>query len=210
MNMPPPSNTPPDDPSSRPAGTPSTGDAFWGSSDAVSAAARIASSIWLRLQNDGDFAVVMLVRQPLSYLAHVTADPTTRKPKKLRCTDPRTCDRCRRGDKPRALHLLDVVVASDLSRRVYEASDTTYRALRIAAQDYPPNTTLYRLVRNGRAGDNRTTYAALPAGAIPATVREVTTTTQAPDLEALSWRDTTMESDGRRGAALAPDQDLPF
>ncbi len=147
-SMPHASSTPP---------TPSNqADDFFAGSDAVSAAAKRASSMFLRLQNDGDKTEIILAQRPLSYLAHVVTDPGTRRPKKLRCTEV-CCERCRRGEKLRAIHLLDVIEVTDLARRIYEVTEATFSALRAAAKRYTVDKTVYEIVRHGKPGDTRTT-----------------------------------------------------
>lgn len=185
------------------AGSPRATDPLTGWSQAMDVARRDdqTASKYVRLSNDGDQVTLMLRQVPFGYFAHRLGGENGRFAGWERCTG-NGCAHCARGSRAAGRYLVDVLDVEARTRRLWEPSKTTFRALEAVARRFPPHLHIYDVTRHGRAGDTGTRYQILPAGPVTPELRAVSDKLPFFDLDAESWGESRRPDDDAPGAAL--------
>jgi hypothetical protein len=118
---------------------------------------RTQTSLFLRLEDDGEFAVVAFLGQPMARSAHFVAG------RGYECTGP-GCARCAETERNPSLRVLINcwIVATGLVR-IFEMAATTFKDVARLRRKYPSDEWLFTVTRHGARGDAVTTYSVVPA-----------------------------------------------
>ena len=131
---------------------------------------------WLRLQNDGDNTLVQFLFRDLEdldiYSTHevlITNDDGSKTKRYVDCkrnyNDPLDiCPLCADGNQPKPLIILSLYDHKDNKVKIWQRGKKFLETLKGYLTEYPDLTkVVFRLVRNGAKGDQRTTYTLIPA-----------------------------------------------
>lgn len=142
---------------------------------------------WLRLQNDGDNTLVQFLFKDLDDLdvfsvheVMVTGNDGNSVRRYVDCkreyNDPlNVCPLCESGNQPKPLIILSLYDHKDNKVKIWQRGKTFIKTLEAFLTQYPDLTkVVFRLVRNGAKGDQKTTYTLIPATDItPINIEEV-------------------------------------
>lgn len=131
---------------------------------------------WLRLQNDGDNTLVQFLFKDLEdidiYSTHevvVNNEDGSKTKRYVDCKrnydDPLdVCPLCEEGNQAKPLIILSLYDHKDNKVKIWQRGKKFLETLKGYLTEYPDLTkVVFRLVRNGAKGDQRTTYTLIPA-----------------------------------------------
>lgn len=124
---------------------------------------RSASADWFRLQDDGESAEVRFLVSDdddlLNLIMPIHEVQMGPKKVKIRCTETADCPLCNQGNKPRLMVFLYLVDYRDGKIKVWERPNGFIGQVLTLIDEYGPlNNRRYKIVRNGKKGDTKTSY----------------------------------------------------
>lgn len=149
---------------------------------------KASSGIFLRLENDGDKAVVFFIGEPFVVEMFWDGDGYV----------PFTKEHEAKGQKPSPKFKFNVYVPAEKAIKIYESNVQTMKNILGCKKKYGLDTKTFEIERKGKKGDTKTTYPILPDNDLTAEHREIMSKLPLHDL-AKDGNDDKDKKDGASG-----------